>query len=436
MSLGCVTTTSAPPVVPALTPSFHTETADVVVRLRAALTAMVASVAGGPLAKSRDAQKHFDVDVKLSWQLFRTLGADDPLEAIGHIPAPAPFGKLLREARRRHVDRALVEELQRAYDGFEQHVQRHAGDRTSFARLLKSGDGPADAADELPYRQAAFEANRQIWGTEMDVNLHVTMLHPRRPADDNAAAAAAGDGDERLEMVSLAALRGFRRWRTSAPVLLFKHKFLAATRASPDRQPQPLDPQTFAQMGVPLVGAFCSDPRPALRTRRAGDDLVVTELASDAVGKLNSIDVTQGQFFPAVHLMPLPGDRLGWQLARITATPTRVAVIDLIVHRPTLGRLTFETARWGNTNAFPPHLDDLDAAPDVPRLPPVDRVSYVGNVLAAGPTARVDGYADLLRYVCERQGWRPQDMDVYRHRSEYPLLSTLDAVTFTVAARP
>ena len=160
----------------------------------------------------------------------------------------------------------------------------------------------------------------------------------------------------------------------------------------------------------------------------------MTELASDAVGKLNSIDVTQGQFFPAVTLMPVAGGgRLGWRLARINATPTRSAVIDFVVHRPTFGRLTFTTARWGNTNAFPAALDDLDAAPDVPRLPPVDRVSYVGNALAAGPTAGVADYPAMLRYVCEQRGWLPHDLDVYRHRSDYPLLSTLDSVDFIVA---
>ena len=413
---------------------FHVETVGVMVRLRSALAAVVTSVVGGPLAKSRDAQRHFDVDVKLSWQLFRTLGATDPLDVVDHVPARTPFVKLLREARRRHVDPALVDEAERAYDQFEAHVARHAGDRTSFSRMLRADTDAPDPADEVPHREAAFEANRQIWGTEMDVNLHVTVLHPK----------AGGAGPlGRFEMVSLAALRGFRRWRTTAPVLLFKHKFpsQAATAAEADR-PRPLDADTFAELGVPLVGAFCSDPRPALRTRRAGDDLVVTELAGDAVGRLNSINVTQAQFFPSVALMPVPspkgGDaavpagRLGWRLARITATPTRVAVIDFIVHRPTFGSLTFGAARWGNTNAFPAALEDLDAAPDVPRLPAVDRVSYAGNAAAAVHSAGVDDYPQMLRYICDQRGWRPEELDVYRHRSEYPLLSTLDSVLFAI----
>ena len=127
-----------------------------------------------------------------------------------------------------------------------------------------------------------------------------------------------------------------------------------------------------------------------------------------------------------------PAGQLGWRLARITATPTRRAVIDFVVHRPTFGRLTFETARWGNTSSLPRALEDLDAAPDVPRLPPVDRVSLVGTAAVAGHSAGVDNYDAMLRFVCQQRGWTPGDLDVYRHVSEYPLLSTLDSVLFTV----
>ncbi len=408
---------------------FQAETADVIVRLRSALAAMVTSVAGATLGKSRDAQKYFNVDVKLSWQLFRTLGAADPIEAVGHIPPPVPFGKLVREARRRRVDEALLGELERAYDRFERHVERHAGDRTSFARMLKSDDADGLAADELPHRQAAFEANRQIWGTEMDVNLHATILHPR------GGDPPAGGGRRRFEMVSLGAIRGRRRWRSTAPVLLFTHKSgsWAATGAEADR-PRPLDEATFAEQGVPLIGRFCSDPRPALQTRRSGDKYILTELASDAVGRLNSIDVTQGQFFPAVDLMAVPGPagRLGWRLERVTVTPARRAVMDLIVHRPTFGRLEFQAARLFNTGDPSKSLEELQAAPDVPRLPPVDRVTLVGTADVAGHSAGVDNYDAMLRFVCQQRGWTPGELDVYRQVSEYPLLSTLDSVLFAI----
>jgi hypothetical protein len=413
MSTGCIDSPSA---------SFHVETTDVVVRLRSALTAMVSSVAGGSLSKSRDAQKYFNVDVKLSWQLFRTLDARDPFDAVSHIPARTQFGKLLREARLLNVNEQLLGELEGAYDGFEAHVERHAGDRTSFQRMLKSDEG-TDPAVELPHREAAFEANRQIWGIEKDINLNVSILHPQRGTRGPA---------KLFEMVSLAAVHGFRRWRVTAPVLLFRHKHFGNATTAPADRPQPLDQVTFDQMGVPIITQFCSGSRPALKTRKIGPDIVVTELANDAVGRLNSIDVAHGQFFPNVALMGRPEGKLGWQLARVNTAPSRTAVIDFIVHRPTFGRLSFETHRWGNISAFPTSLDLLDQDPDVPRLPALDQASYVGTVSVAGHSAGIKNYDRMLRFACEHRQWNPEELDVYRHRVDFPLLSTLDAVYFSI----
>ncbi len=400
--------------------SFRTETADVVARLRSTLTEMVSAVSGRPLTKSRDAQKLFNVDVKLSWQLFRTLSAGDPFDVIGHIPPRASFSKLLREARRKSVGGPLIDAAERAYHEFDQLVERHAGDRASFHRLLEGDSG--SNFSELTNREAIFNASRQIWGTQMDVNLMVTFLHP----------AAGGDPRKNIEMISLAALRGFCRWRTEAPVLLFKHRLFSETKSRPDYHARPLDPETFERLGVPLLERFCSNPRPKLRTRRADDSLILTELDSAAVGRLNNVDVTQGQFFPSVSLMERPGGRLGWQMRRINATPTRVAINDWIVHRPTFGLLSWETGRWGNINTFPKTLEELDQSPDVPRLPKVDKIVFLGNAAYAARNTEVANYPEMLEFACKSRGWEIDEMDVYRHRSEFPLQSTMDAATFSI----
>ena len=399
------------------------ETADVVGRLRSALTAIVSEVAGRPLVKSRDAQKHFGVDVKLSWQLFRTLSGSDPLEAVSHIPPQASMAKLIREVRRKRIPDALVTRAEQSYAAFEEHVNRHAGDRQSFSRMLDSGATTIE--DERPHRETVFEANRHVWGVQLDATLQVTMLHP-------VPQPASGGGRERFQMASLLSLGGFCRWSVTAPTMLFAHAFGAEPGQAELEKAQPLDPVAFARYGVPLIDRFTTSPGPLFRSRRVDESLIVTELADEAVGRLNCIDVTQGQFFPGVPLMEQPDGRLGWTFARINARPTRVATADLIVHRPTFGLLRWETSRWGNVSSFPKRFEDLDRSVGAARLPNVDPLTFLGSVPGVAPAHGVDDYPAMIRFVCDRQGWDVNEMDVYRQCSVFPLLSTMDVVQFTV----
>ena len=234
---------------------FHVETVGVMVRLRSALAAVVTSVVGGPLAKSRDAQRHFDVDVKLSWQLFRTLGATDPLDVVDHVPARTPFVKLLREARRRHVDPALVDEAERAYDQFEAHVARHAGDRTSFSRMV-----PGRHRRPGPRRRVAPPRGR-LRGQPADLG-HRDGRQPSRdrppPQGRRGRGRSAGSRWSRWRP-SAGSAGGGRRPRCCCSSTSSRPR---RPRAAEADRPRPLDPDTFAELGVPLVGAFLLRPPP------------------------------------------------------------------------------------------------------------------------------------------------------------------------------
>src|SRR5205085_6675073 len=110
---------------------FPAEAQDVLRRLRRAIAEMFDSVPGG-ICKSRDVQKLFGVSTKLSWQIFKLAGPGDALSMAPPVPKGAAMRRVLEGAEKYGLPVNQINEVRSAYSAFEELIETHAGDRTSF----------------------------------------------------------------------------------------------------------------------------------------------------------------------------------------------------------------------------------------------------------------------------------------------------------------
>src|SRR5438874_1194700 len=136
--------------------AFPADAHEVLRRVRRAIAEMFDSVPGG-ISKSRDVQKLFGVSTKLSWQIFKLAGPGDALSLAPHVPKGEAMRRVLEGAEKYGVPARLINEVRAAYSAFEELIETHAGDRTSFesmARGLSIGDDTGQA--DVQHRKAIF----------------------------------------------------------------------------------------------------------------------------------------------------------------------------------------------------------------------------------------------------------------------------------------
>ena len=86
-------------------------------------------------------QKLFGVSTKLSWQIFKLTGPGDALSLAPHIPKGAAMNRVLEGAEKYGVAPRLINEVRAAYSAFEELIETHAGDRTSFESMTRGLSG-------------------------------------------------------------------------------------------------------------------------------------------------------------------------------------------------------------------------------------------------------------------------------------------------------
>jgi len=405
--------TQAPATTLAKRQEFPAEAQDVLRRLRRAIAEMFDSVPGG-ICKSRDVQKLFGVSTKLSWQIFKLAGPGDALSMAPHVPKGAAMRRVLEGAEQYGVRTPLIEEVRSAYTAFENLIETHAGDRTSFESMARglSGSGEAQQTD-LQHRKAIFRGHSHFWGAQVQTRVITHFMHPTATPD-------------RYDLVALRSKFGLRRLRSDTEVVVDTIRVYPPAGTEAHRSIV-LDPEVAEKYGAPIVPPACTHPVPKLRTRPGPQGGLAFDLTDDTLGRNGAVNLSFGQVLENTVLSPSDdGTRMGWLVLTHVLTPTAVLIADMFVHRPSMPYVEHESNFYGHANSETPY----DIAKLYPKLPFREQVS---KLEAGVDGARIQGtpqYLDMLKYVCDCRGWKLDDFDVYRMRVEYPLLDTMVAMRF------
>src|ERR1700744_1651674 len=78
------------------------------------------------IRKSRDVQDAFGLNFKLSWQIYRVVTCEEPLELCGDLPTSSAMRKFIDTIAERGAESGAIDRARKAVDGFETVVYRHA----------------------------------------------------------------------------------------------------------------------------------------------------------------------------------------------------------------------------------------------------------------------------------------------------------------------
>jgi hypothetical protein len=112
----------------------------------------------------------------------------------------------------------------------------------------------------------------------------------------------------------------------------------------------------------------------------------------------------------------------------LTQTPTRLGVLDVILHADLAPRLTPELHCYRNIGE--PQARPLDPAREVDRIEPTEPLQHWHGDVASLRLPGLPRYGELLGDVFGRLGWRMDGVHQYRVEFAYPVPGTQVALVF------
>ncbi len=374
-------------------------------RLRNALFELFDS-AGHCVRKSLDAQKSLGIDANLSWQIFKLMGKSYSTSLAQYVPSAGPMHKLFTSARRLGWDPKRIEAADQAFLAFDDFVLRQAGDRTTFkSMMLATADDDDTRQSDVQHRKALFASHAHFWGSRLDTSYLLTVIG--RNASDDAM----------LDIAFVTGLIQFCRLRATADTHVFGMFSKAEMNHSSARAP--LDAAASGRYGAPVLPQFSTNALPLLETMTDAWGRANVRLAGDTIGHAGSVDVVFGEVVRNACRIDSP-EAADIVVRSITVRPTRRLYLDILLDRRAVGEMRADVKLYGHASqVVPPQEHERD----VWALPIRESVTRV----ASRDDARVPELPQrraVLDYIFSRQGWSPEDFDLYRLHVEYPMLDT------------
>jgi hypothetical protein len=393
---------------------FEAEVGKVMGRVRSSLTEMFAAFPDG-IRKSRDVQKYLGVDANLSWQVFKLLATSDLLGASRFVPATVSMRRVFEAARERGMEPEQVQAAESALNEFETLIRDHAGDRASFESMVAGVTGASDSESvrttDLQNRKMIFKGHSYYWGMEVNIRLVTMFFHPSRAYPGS------------YDYAQLGGLMGFRRFRPEANLLVYRYNLQKVGEAHLKVERDVFDHESMRLCGAPAVAKFCTAPLPSFHSTTEPDGETRAELISETVGQKSRVDLTFGTISRGAPIsQTLEGNRRFISTRPRIWLPTRLLIVNMLVHRPTFSRdKLFPSLKvYGHAVQSRP----LDLADRQGLLPFFERLSYLGPCSSSAHLPDFPRYEEMIRYACETQQWNPDDFDVYRAKIEHPMLDT------------
>jgi hypothetical protein len=395
---------------------FECEVAHVAGGLQRALAALVQAVPGAP-KRATDLQRHLKLGTEQSWQVFRTATAADPLEASLYVPKRGSMEKVLKAAKARRMPAEVVTAVAREFDEFERMIDRHAPDRDTFEHMASVWSPDARAKADLVARKAVFNGMSQIKGACCDTFISASILVPSAV-------------DSKLDLTKLHAVLGMRRLRPEG----FGGSF-------GDHYPKGFAPNLETVEGTlksdahdGMLTQFCSTPTPRFEIHTRGEVLHSTLISND-VGLSAAVDLVYADCMrggPSRFALR-PNHVVG--NGDITEIPSRRLVLDQFVHKDLVELVdprvvAHDTSARGVVQPFdaPERFGD--------RLELFQGLATLGRGLASFRALGIPRYVDMLRYVCEKLKYDPNNLRGYRFDIEYPVSSGQYMIGFDLPERP
>jgi hypothetical protein len=391
-------TSSFPPTTQPLVSDFSRDIRQVATQLRTSLSSLITSVGLDP----QDPQaltRRWGVNKTLSWKITKVIQTDDAFLALQQVPGREGMDILLKKGEAAGVQPYFVQATKAAVDRFEQLIETHCGDRTTFEMMGSDVTPVGRQQREEQHRKQLFQGASYVWGVQTRMYFNLRVLAP-----------SATPGT--LDIVSVAGLLDFRRLRENVRWTMFRSSIFN-DKGSPGPFPshEPIDPNAKS---VPLMLDFCSNPASTLSVVYDGD-IGTAVLAPGQVGNAGVMSYLSGTISRRLPGVRSEQDQVG-MLPAVCNTPAEMLLYDIYVHESLTDALPPKPLLIRMPGSVPPKLSEFDQF----LLPLFEPLLDMGPATTAPFTPEVPRYGEIINTVFNRTGWSPARFHGFRMKMAYP----------------
>jgi hypothetical protein len=359
--------------------------------------------AGADPTTPQDVSRRYKLHRNLTWRVSRALNEREPFASLNYLPGDQGIELVIAAFEAAGASRETAEQVRAAVRRFNEVVRAHADNREQFELSLESMGLLERETTAATGRELAFRGNSSVWGVQARVRMCAAFVAP------------SASGPDKLDLVGISGVVGFRRLRPSVEWTLVRNKLRNDDGSNLD-----MGVETGLEPGqASVLSEFCSPNMPALSvTHESGMREVI--LPAGEVGNSAAFDCYFGCRVPAVAATRSPGNEVG-NIECDVPLPAENVVFDLIFHASLAIDKTVEAALYG----FPRGTPDWPWKRAHKLLMNEHPVELAGSPPAL-TTPLVPALPKIAARVYERMGWNPKEFRGLRLQVPYaPMNSEL-----------
>jgi hypothetical protein len=369
---------------------------EVLVGLCGALSAMIDRL---PVAIERaaDLERALSIDAPLAWRVFRIARAEDPAEAVAHLPTVNQLRRAVSAAAGLAPAR-VVEDAVQAVDKLAAMASTLGGDQRGFESLVSSLSPGGVKRVELQHRRSAFRANTHLWGIHVRCLSVVAVIHPNKSTGE-------------IDGYFVHGYHDIRPTRPNVPIVMRSRLKAHEVGTSPTA------PAPIVSMDTDYLDNFSTLPRPALAEMEGTDGFVETRIQFRGLSPSDAETLTIGRYVTRAFL---PGEDV-CDLKMIVTWPCEMLHADILIPTGLTDPATTGLELYANRDeppkAFELRRDD--------RVPLHEQTKVFRGIETPPPAAAYPRLREVFDSVVETHGWGGGTYDLYRVQVPFPMMHGL-----------
>lgn len=353
--------------------------------------------------------------VPMASRVLAALGEGDPVALLHRLPGPDPLRRWVRALGRKGAGAEGVQAALQALDDFDALIAAEGGDRSALDAQLVAWLPGARRTLELRRRQAVFRGLSELEGVACQLELSTIVLQPAR------------DGVH-LDLLCVQARTGLVALRPGLRTKFVTER-VTETKSDLARAPRNLDGSDPMQSpGGARLDAYCVAPPAQLEVVRHADRVQYL-LATPGHGPNAEADFVIAELNPGEFRLQDSPSTGGPFFSHLVQTPTRAAVLDVVLHPDLVPRGSPEVFLYRNVGEL--QARPKDPAREVDRIDGAEPALHTEGDVRHTRLAGLPRYGELLGDVFTRLGWSPAGQHLYRVELVYPVPGTQASLVFT-----
>jgi len=357
-----------------------------------------------------DISRRLGVSRVMVSRLIGAIRKPDPCESLTRIPGPETLRSIIRAAEDAGVPAQHAADAMDAVDAFDALIRDQYGTRTALNAAMSSANPDTREKFEQSSRYQVFKGMSQILGVQSNIWLTCMMLTPSKN-DPHA-----------IDISTIHGTSGLRRLRSDMPIHFIygippKYK---DSRQSPQRKD--ID-----------VSAFMNHtPAPLTATEENGQ--IINTFAPDVGGKDDLYDMFAEVYIPSGSGRYAAPGRTRRGTSVIPDIPVVTLVSDVIIHADIFEGIDPELSVYNTMARGGADIEDPQRNVDLASTN--DRIEAIGRGIEPLAITELPKYPDMVRYLCEKNGYTPEEFRTHRLRVHYPVYGFQYVIAYPVSPPP